>query len=250
MSSLRSGPILLFLLCTFFILSGLNDGKTLTILNRCNITVWPALVSINSSGTLLPITVGALENGESNSIYLFNQWSKVILWGRTLCSEDVNDTGIINCITGRNNNMTSKVEFQIPPTTVAEIELINSTKDDDVYSVSLVEGFNIPMAVVPVLNNHPLDGAGGGDCKVAGCMVDLNADCPLELRVFHQGHVVGCQNMLPDVYSNFFKSSCPNSSYDVANKITFRCDALNYNLVFCPIVGGYIYIYSYLITNY
>lgn len=59
-----------------------------------------------------------------------------------------------------------------PPATLAEITL---TAEQDFYDVSLVDGYNLPIAIRPF--------KGTGKCSYAGCVSDLNVMCPVGLQV-------------------------------------------------------------------
>jgi hypothetical protein len=56
---------------------------------------------------------------------------------------------------------------------------------NDVYVVSVVDGFNIPMMIIPSAN-----------CSVASCPVDLNPGCPSQLAgpTDPSGTVIGCKS--------------------------------------------------------
>jgi hypothetical protein len=58
----------------------------------------------------------------------------------------------------------------VPPATVAEWTL-QGDGNADWYDVSLVDGFNVPMSVVPASSS----------CHQASCPVDLDPNCPAEL---------------------------------------------------------------------
>ncbi|KAJ1430782.1 Thaumatin family [Sesbania bispinosa] len=87
---------------------------------------------------------------------------------------------------------------------------------------SLVDGYNVPMVVIPV-------GGSSANCSSTGCPADLNAECPIEL------HPETCK---PSVYANIFKTACPDAysyAYDDDAKSTFTCSSADYNITtFCP----------------
>ncbi|KAM7520083.1 hypothetical protein LguiB_019045 [Lonicera macranthoides] len=111
------------------------------------------------------------------------------------------------------------------------------------------------MQVAPV-------GGMGGNCTTTGCLVDLNAACPSELRL-NQGESsesVGCKSAClafgdpqyccsgayatpdtcrPSAYSEYFKAACPlaySYAYDDGSS-TFTCASADYVITFCPTVG-------------
>lgn len=63
------------------------------------------------------------------------------------------------------------------------------------YSVSLVDGFNVPATITP----HAFDGS--QTCPVLGCAADINAACPADARVG-----AGCR-----ASPQFFKEMCPEA---------------------------------------
>ncbi|XP_021833998.1 thaumatin-like protein 1 [Prunus avium] len=72
----------------------------------------------------------------------------------------------------------------VPPATLVEIT-IAPNGGQDFYDVSLVNGFNLPMAVAPQ--------GGTGECKASTCPADVNAVCPAELQVKGSyGSVIAC----------------------------------------------------------
>ena len=58
----------------------------------------------------------------------------------------------------------------------------------DYFDVSLVDGYNLPLLVVP-------QGGSGQNCTSTGCVVDLNDSCPSELKVTStEGESVACKS--------------------------------------------------------
>ncbi|XP_022145296.1 thaumatin-like protein 1b, partial [Momordica charantia] len=141
-----------------------------------------------------------------------------------------------------------------PPATLAEFTL-NGAGGLDFYDVSLVDGYNVPMLITPQ------GGAGVGNCTTTGCTVDLNSECPMELRVVvsgGDGRSVACKSACeafgeaqyccsgeygnpntcrPTSYSELFKAACPSAysyAYDDGSS-TFTCASpADYLITFCP----------------
>ncbi|KAL9148537.1 hypothetical protein ABFS82_12G047600 [Erythranthe guttata] len=264
MAGLRYLFLTLFFSGLILSLSDLVFSATFTFVNQCNHTVWPGLLS--GAGTPPLSTTGfALSSGDSVPVSVPASWSGR-MWGRTLCSQDPT-TGIFACATGDCGS--GAVECSgggaVPPATLAEFTL-NGAGGLDFYDVSLVDGYNLPLLVVPVV----LGGGGGGsNCSSTGCVVDLNGACPSELKVVVDaavgtsgggggGGVVACKSACeafgdpkyccsgeyatpdtckPSEYSEFFKSACPRAysyAYDDGTS-TFTCASADYVLTFCPI---------------
>lgn len=115
------------------------------------------------------------------------------------------------------------------------------------YDVSLVDGFNLPVAMIPV----------GAGCGVAACEADVNAWCPESLVVRRDGKVVGCKSEClatgEDRYccrgeygsvttckataaATLFKAICPRAysyAYDEGSGLN-TCRAKSYLINFCP----------------
>uniref|UniRef100_A0A0A0L675 Thaumatin-like protein n=2 Tax=Cucumis sativus TaxID=3659 RepID=A0A0A0L675_CUCSA len=220
-----SSSLLVSLFLFFPFISGVNSS-TFTILNQCDYTVWPGVLS--GAGTSQLSTTGfVLEKGQSNAITMPPGWSGRI-WGRTYCSQDA--TGRFSCATADCGSgiVECNGAGATPPATLAEFTL-NGASGLDFYDVSLVDGYNVPMLITPQ------DGTGGGNCTTIGCATDLNNECPAELRVVASdggGRSVACKSACeafgeaqyccsgeygnpntcrPSSYSQFFKSACPQA---------------------------------------
>lgn len=120
--------------------------------------------------------------------------------------------------------------------------------------MSLVDGYNLPMLVVP-------QGGSGANCTSTGCVADLIGSCPSKLRVTASGDSgvrgVACQSACgafqqpqyccsgaysspqtcrPSQYSLAFKSACPHAysyAYDDGTS-TFTCTSADFVITFCP----------------
>ncbi|CAI9777898.1 unnamed protein product [Fraxinus pennsylvanica] len=237
----------LLLTLSSFLLSGVYSAATFTIVNKCEFTVWPGILS-NAGIAPLSTTGFALQKGEKRTIDAPSAWGGR-LWGRTLCSED--STGKFSCITGDcGSGKMECVGGATPPATLAEFTL-DGSGGMDFYDVSLVDGYNVAMLVVPL-------GGSGANCTTTGCLVDLNGACPSELRVTSSdGENVACKSACeafgqeqyccsgaygtpdtctPSSYSQVFKSACPRAySYAYDDKTsTFTCSGADYIITFCP----------------
>ncbi|KAJ6725123.1 hypothetical protein OIU85_022982 [Salix viminalis] len=103
----------------------------------------------------------------------------------------------------------------------------------------LVDGFNLPLLVVP----------SGQNCSSTGCIGDVIESCPTELQVTNgtEGKRVRCKSACdalsssldrckPSLYSNFYNNLCPQSysyAYDDTNA-TYTCPSTDYQIIFCP----------------
>ncbi|KAL5986027.1 Thaumatin-like protein 1 [Asimina triloba] len=221
------------------------SGSTFTFTNKCDYTVWPGIQS-NSNSPSFETTGFELEKGDSRSFQAPTGWGGRF-WGRTGCNFDDASSTQAKCATGDcatgqpecNGNGASL------PVTLAEFTL-GGSGGQDFYDVSLVDGYNIQMVI---------QGSGGsGACAITGCIVDLNRQCPAELRVgdgeacrsacdaFRKpefcctGEYANSNTCRPTVYSEMFKSACPKSysyAFDDATS-TFTCVGGDYEITFCP----------------
>ncbi|KAI9398905.1 hypothetical protein POPTR_002G020500v4 [Populus trichocarpa] len=230
-----------------FFLSGVVS-TTFTLTNKCGYTVWPGILS-NADAPALSTTGFSLQKGESKTITAPASWGGR-LWGRTYCSQD--STGKFSCLTGDCGS--GKLECSgtgaAPPATLAEFK-IDGYGGMDYFDVSLVDGYNLPLLVVP-------QGGSGQNCTSTGCVVDLNGACPSELKVTSTGgESVACKSACeafrspqyccsgaygtpdtckPSSYSEIFKNACPRAySYAYDDKTsTFTCASADYQITFCP----------------
>ncbi|GJQ98499.1 thaumatin-like protein 1 [Tanacetum coccineum] len=216
--------------------------------------VWPGILS-SAGSTPLDSTGFELSPGESRSFQASPGWSGRF-WGRTGCSFDANGQG--SCKTGDcgSNQISCNGAGAIPPATLAEFTIGSGSGTGsnplDFYDVSLVDGYNLPMAI---------DATGGtGACGSTGCVTDLNRMCPSELKAADgQACKSACEafgnaeyccsgsfgspdTCRPSVYSETFKSACPRSysyAYDDATS-TFTCTSADYTITFCPASTRYV----------
>ncbi|KAG2694194.1 hypothetical protein I3760_08G130000 [Carya illinoinensis] len=241
--------IILLSLSLLHILSGVYSAA-FTILNKCSYTVWPGILS--GAGTPPLSTTGfALQPDESSTLDVPTSWSGRF-WGRTRCAQD--PTGKFSCVTGDCGSSTIECAGggAAPPATLAEFTL-NGAGGLDFYDVSLVDGYNLAMTVVP-------QGGTGGNCTSTGCVADLNGACPTALKVMsggEGGESVACKSACeafgdpqyccsgdyatpatckPSSYSELFKAACPRAysyAYDDGTS-TFTCASADYVITFCP----------------
>nr|XP_043606539.1 thaumatin-like protein 1b [Erigeron canadensis] len=239
--------LILFVTLPFF---SVVQATSFKIVNRCRHTIWPGILT-GADRTILNPTGFTLKPGQSRTLKAPVFWSGR-LWARTYCTPD--PSGKLTCLTADCGS--GKIECEgrgaEPPATLAEFTL-NGDQGLDFYDVSLVDGYNLPMLVIP------RDGTGGG-CSSTGCLVDINRACPTALRVKGGGRsgVVACKSACeaygdprfccsegystpetcpPTEFSQYFKHVCPRSySYAYDDKTsTFTCTGADYIIIFCPL---------------
>ncbi|QRW18315.1 pathogenesis-related protein PR5K (thaumatin family) [Rhizoctonia solani] len=187
LNSERTLAIRGFLLATHIAVAG---ARRWTVNNDCPFTIWPAIYTSNTSA----VTLSGVETGweappnssrsfvvpEGWHAFLFCfGWSGAYIWGRRDCNfssgnspADTNTT-IGGCVSGGCPGGLYCTGLGSPPTTHAEWTLApGDGSGADYYDISIVQGFNLPMSVVP----------SAVECGIAECAVDLNAGCPDPLR--------------------------------------------------------------------
>ncbi|RZC05408.1 thaumatin-like protein 1b isoform X2 [Glycine soja] len=239
-----------FLLTLHLLASGVLATTTFTLVNKCDYTVWPGILS-NAGIATLPTTGFVLQTAESKTVTAPTSWGGRF-WGRTLCTQD--SAGKFSCITGDcgSGKLECAGSGATPPATLAEFTL-DGAGGLDFFDVSLVDGYNVAMLVAP-------QGGSGDNCTSTGCAGDLNGACPSELRVTSEDgkQSVACKSACeafgspqyccsgaygspntckPSPYSQIFKNACPRAySYAYDDKTsTFTCaSAAAYTITFCP----------------
>ncbi|XP_043709569.1 pathogenesis-related thaumatin-like protein 3.5 [Telopea speciosissima] len=219
------------------------SATVFTLQNSCSYTIWPGTLSGNG-GAVLGDGGFPLPPGTSVQLSAPPGWSGRF-WARTGCNFDGSGNG--HCTTGDCGGLNCP-GGGAPPVTLAEFTIgINSQQD--FYDVSLVDGYNVGMGVRAF--------GGSGACQNAGCIAELNANCPAELQMMETGTVVACksaceafntpefcctgdhstpQTCSPTSYSEMFKSACPTAysyAYDDASS-TCTCTGSDYLIAFCP----------------
>ncbi|KAE9979432.1 hypothetical protein EG328_000844 [Venturia inaequalis] len=122
----------------------------LIIVNQCPEDIWPAIDTQHGSG---PSTNGfKLGPGEQNNLTVSENWQGRV-WGRTNCSFNDAGTGPASGGVGRacgsgdcNGALNCKVGGDVP-VSLAEFTL-DAGDGQTYYDISLVDGYNIPMAIV------------------------------------------------------------------------------------------------------
>ncbi|KAL6575495.1 hypothetical protein OROHE_000872 [Orobanche hederae] len=222
-----------------------SNATAFTFQNSCNETIWPGILS----GAGKPVLMNGgleLKPDETATVFGPTAWSGRF-WARTGCSFDRSDQNG-NCTTGDCGGLLECVGGGgAPPLSLAEFTL---DSPDDFYDVSLVDGFNLPVSIVP--------SGGSGNCSAVECSSNLNPECPEKLQVEENngGKIVACKSAClafgeaeycctgeynspklckPSNYSMFFKKACPMAysyPYDDATS-TYTCKGANYSIIFC-----------------
>eukprot|EP00250_Pteridium_aquilinum_P007615 c17286_g1_i1 orf=739-1737(-) len=258
------------------------EGATFKFQNSCKYTVWPGLLP-NGGSPLLADGGFELGAGQTMTLNAPVGWSGRF-WGRTGCSFAAAGSSVaasaIACETGDcgNGKLQCSGTGAATPATLAEITLAGTQPSvkQDFYDVSLVDGYNLPIAIAPSITNSNSSSTDSSSslaassnsyiCQIAGCITDLNLNCPKELQVLASattslntdtGSAVGCKSACeafqlpqycctgsyanpntckPSSYSQLFKQACPRAySYAFDDPTsTFTCTGADYSIIFCP----------------
>ncbi|KAG9313496.1 thaumatin [Chiua virens] len=92
-----------------------------------------------------------------------SDWTAGRIWGRRDCDFSTNP-GPNSCIDGGCNGGLECTASGVPPASLAEFTL--GAGGMDYYDVSLVDGYNLPLAITNTVG-----------CGIADCPVDLGPDC-------------------------------------------------------------------------
>ncbi|KAL6622464.1 hypothetical protein ACP70R_032343 [Stipagrostis hirtigluma subsp. patula] len=181
------------LLAVVLVLAAAATGAatTLTLHNLCPYPVWP-LVTPNTGFPSISDNAARLDGGGRGLVsYRFppSFWAGRVV-ARTGCAAAAPAPS--RCETG-----------DAPPATVVQLAVhAEGGRDVAAYSVSLVDGFNVPAVVSP-------QAVGGGQCPALGCAADLNAGCPRAQRVVGAGGAVVACKAGASAAASFFKERCP-----------------------------------------
>ncbi|KAG8389973.1 hypothetical protein BUALT_Bualt01G0035100 [Buddleja alternifolia] len=223
------------------------SATLITLQNSCSNTVWPGTLSGNGGATLGDGGFALTPGSPPVSFTVPPGWSGRF-WARTGCNFD--DAGNGKCATGDCGGVLKCKGGGAPPVSLVEFTIGSGSGVKDFYDVSLVDGYNVGISVRP--------SGGSGDCQTAGCVADLNANCPKELQqVGDGGAVVACKSACaafnkpeycctgdhstaatcpPTDYSRIFKTACPTAysyAYDDQSS-TCTCTGSDYVITFCP----------------
>ncbi|KAL1546705.1 pathogenesis-related thaumatin-like protein 3.5 [Salvia divinorum] len=223
----------------------ISSAAIFTLQNSCGYTIWPGTLSGNGAAVLGGGGF-ALPPGGTIQLQAPPGWSGRV-WARTGCNFDAAGNG--QCATGDCGGGIKCIGGGAPPASLVEFTLGGDAAAKDFYDVSLVDGYNVGLGVRP--------SGGSGDCQYAGCVTDLNASCPNELRVAGAGGTVACKSACaafntpeycctgehatpdkcsPTQYSRIFKAACPSAysyAYDDSSS-TCTCAGADYLITFCP----------------
>ncbi|SMR46430.1 unnamed protein product [Zymoseptoria tritici ST99CH_3D1] len=125
-----------------------SSGLQIVISNMCADKIWPGVVTQSSTG---PTASGfELDSGANRTINVANDWQGRV-WGRTNCSFSSDGSSQGSCTTGECGALNCR-QAGNPPATLAEFTM-DGGSDQTFYDLSLVDGYNLPMAIVLIPND-------------------------------------------------------------------------------------------------
>lgn len=141
-----------------------DEGKKpLKVTNKCEQTIWPGVGSQQGTG---PGTGGfELASGASRDMEVDYNWQGRV-WGRTNCTFNLEGTRASNlngqdgsgaaCKTGDCGGVLNCQLTGETPVTLAEFLLEGGVDGDQTfYDISLVDGYNLPMAIIFIPGDDP-----------------------------------------------------------------------------------------------
>ncbi len=159
-----------------------GTSRTITLVNRTRITIWPAAWPGSTSGR----TGWTLPAGHSITLVVPDTWN-ARLWGRTGCDFDAAGEG--HCATGDCGGLYQCRGWGRIPATLAEYDM-DSYDHLDFYDVSMVDGSNLPMYIT-IAHGHAGRRVDADGCETGrGCTSEVK--CPRALQVHGGGRLVGC----------------------------------------------------------
>jgi hypothetical protein len=160
-------------------LLSITTARTITLKNSCKESLSIAYSDRSYQGkTPDHIRLPLLAAGQSHPLDVGRKWESARIWAGSGCSGEP-----VQCLSG-----------MVPPWTLAEFNLVdsqalNQPDANDDFDVSVVDGFNLPLAIT-------YDEA---KCAVPAeippkCDGNINAKCPQQLRTMldPQGLNLGC----------------------------------------------------------
>ncbi|KAH9819899.1 pathogenesis-related protein 5-like [Teratosphaeria destructans] len=130
--------------------NGGGGGLPMIITNQCEETIFPALSTQGGTGSNVKSTMSPNTN---QSFSVSSDWQGRI-WGRTNCTFNNNTEsgGGSSCTTGDCGTEDCKSAGN-PPATLAEFTM-NGSSSQTFYDISLVDGYNLPVAIVLLPNGN------------------------------------------------------------------------------------------------
>ncbi|KAM3422518.1 hypothetical protein BST61_g19 [Cercospora zeina] len=144
-----------------------NGSIQIRIINKCPDIIWPGIAENDGESS----DGFELAAGSNRTISVAADW-KGRIWGRTNCTFPSGDNLPGNCLTGECGAMKCR-QAGNPPATLAEFDMHGSA-DQAYYDISLVDGYNLPLAIVLEPNKVPALGSVKLSEKTPSCVGSLD----------------------------------------------------------------------------
>lgn len=219
--------LILFGIVVFLPSSSLAESpvpfKTIHLENKCGFPVWPVMA--DSMAPSLNTTKKALAVLQSGKVYKMDVdpfWSGSI-WGMVGCVEKKPCDNLSNMYA-----------------TKATFELLGGIAKPDTFSVTLENGYNLPISVVPQSSKSD---SKWKYCASMGCTVNAENLCPKSLQVKREGRggvFTACKGRCdgylcsPPEFSASFRKACPRAFPFSDSAAICPPSTLSYTLTFCP----------------
>ncbi|KAK3253576.1 hypothetical protein CYMTET_37181 [Cymbomonas tetramitiformis] len=174
-------------------LGAVPDGTSrITVHNKCDFEIWVGTHGTGADGTAYSPGDGGfrLEPKFSTVLHVSKPWISGRIWGRTGCKENAQE---LTCETGDCNGQKQCKVSGEPPCTLVEMTLgAPNHGSKDIYDLSLVDGYNLPVEVVAD-NGINVEGTlPEYNCQKAKCANFDMSQCPPELTVLGSGGLTYC----------------------------------------------------------
>lgn len=190
-----------------------GNNTPLLIANWCADDLYPALLTQNGGG---PSQNGFhLSPGANQTVYVSSDWQGRV-WGRTNCSFGGNgqSSGGSACTTGDCGGTINCQIAGASPATLAEFTL-EGGEQQTYYDISLVDGYNLPMAIVMLSNGNSQLQSLSGSTTNPSCVASVGNLAPQNFNPYSGGQqFLGTSGKSPlpfdtDVSSSTVADWCP-----------------------------------------
>jgi hypothetical protein len=155
-------------------------------------------------------------------------------------SWEIEELTIVGCFLRKsiNGELVNDNSEDVREITKAEFEFLGGIAKPDTFSVSLEDGYNLPLSVVP---SYALDDSSNPrPCESMVCIADANAVCPKDLQEKKKGSVVTACNgrydgyvPSPPSFGKAFEKACPHA-FPIQRSTICPPSTASYILTFCP----------------
>uniref|UniRef100_A0A914C3R7 Thaumatin-like protein n=1 Tax=Acrobeloides nanus TaxID=290746 RepID=A0A914C3R7_9BILA len=194
--------------CTLLTFVEATGGPIINVFNKCPFDIWPGVQG-------KPLVAGG------------DRWKNGKIWARRNCNSNM------VCDSGSCGPLECNGSAGEPPVSLVEVSLFHEDKHD-LYYVSLLDGYNLPVFIEPVPGSYNKSG-GENDCvRAGGCFEDVLLTALEELKVYKNGNVASvksaCMKFNTDEY-------CCRKDFGTKERCNPSNWTINYTEIFkrgCP----------------